>query len=89
MVDQWTAGLSTFIKSAWTPVIGLATLAFWFGGTLEMLETPAQKDARIDRALSPLVDQMKANASDIQDVQRLVREIERELRTEFVRRDAT
>lgn len=87
MVEQWGAGLSAFIKSAWTPIIGLVTLAFWFGGTLELLETPAEKDARIDRALAPVIDQMRENATDIQAVHSMVREIERELRTEFVRRD--
>tara|TARA_R100000005_G_C4960931_1_gene177654 strand:- start:194 stop:601 length:408 start_codon:yes stop_codon:yes gene_type:complete len=51
--------LYSIVKDLWAPLVVVSSFAFWFGGIMHTrMETPQQKQERIDAAVSPIIKRL-------------------------------
>lgn len=84
MVEQFKKGLTGLLNSAWAPMVTLVGLAFWVGVSTSQIESRAEKQARIDRAVIPVKAEVKLLQAELSDHQRASTHNVMEERSQFI-----
>ena len=72
VVEKTKDWLFEFLKNGWAPVVALMSFVFWFGGMMtSRMETPSEKQSRIDRTVTPLEQRQRLLREQIDSHERL------------------